>query len=227
MKWFKHYSNARQSNSLTELIALTGLEGYGRYWVLLELMSEKFDGLQDDKFVFSTRDLMVMLGYYHFNPMRMYLQCVANVCSMSIECTKNVTTIQSPILLELHGRDFKKARSERGQGVPKSKKKSKDLDIDKEEEVNPEQRALVLGNKYFKRIPPNSQELILESYPLDFIQKQLISGIEWIERSAPRYMNNEASYLISHFSRQWEYQNKKKKHEVVDIEQILKEQNAN
>ena len=48
MKWFKHYSNASDSVKLNHLIDELGLEGYGRYWLLLELLAQDFDGINDE-----------------------------------------------------------------------------------------------------------------------------------------------------------------------------------
>lgn len=212
MKWFKHYSNATDSNSLTELIAKTGFEGYGRYWRLLELMSEKFDGVEDEKFVFITKDLMRIMRTYHLHTLQMYLQCVANVCSMSIQCDKDVTVIYAPILLELQSRDFKKARSDRAQTAPKSK----DLRLKNKEEEPKSQKAQLLSNKYFKRISPDSQSLLFNSYPLEFLQREIITGSEWIEKQPLKYMGGEAAFLVSHFSRQWAYNENKKPKPVDD-----------
>lgn len=122
MKWFKHYSNASESNALTELIAKTGLAGYGRYWKLLELMANKFSG-NETEFVFETKMLRHILGFYHTNALAMYLQCIANVGVMCFECDKDVVRISTPILLELQSRDFKKARNERATSAPKKENK--------------------------------------------------------------------------------------------------------
>ncbi len=123
MKWFKHYSNASTSNALTALMAKHGFEGYGRYWILLELMCEKFDGIEDQKFVFDARSLKGHLGFYHTNHLMMYLQCMSDVGLMSVESTRYTVTISSDILLRLKGRDYKKARSERGDTAPKRETK--------------------------------------------------------------------------------------------------------
>ncbi len=123
MKYFKHYSNARASNKLTLLFAKTGLEGYARYWLLLEEMAFKFDG-KDTTFVFSAKDLKDILGFYHMSQMLMYLQCMSDVGLMSFQCEQDVVSISTPILLELQSRDFKKARAERG--IDKDKDKDKD-----------------------------------------------------------------------------------------------------
>jgi len=123
MRWFKHYSNAMDSNKLTELLALTGVAGMGRYWLLMELMAKKYDGQKDQEFVFRTKDLQQELSTYHFNSLRKYLQCIHNVGVMSIICDVNVTRISTPILLELQAKDFKKKRSSCDSAAPKSKDK--------------------------------------------------------------------------------------------------------
>jgi len=123
MRWFKHYSNAMGSNKLTELLALTGLAGMGRYWLLMELMAEKYDGQEDQEFVFRTKDLQQELSTYHLNSLRKYLQCIHNVGIMSIKCDVDVTRISTPILLELQAKDFKKKRSGCDRAAPKIKDK--------------------------------------------------------------------------------------------------------
>jgi len=125
MKWFKHYSNARLSNALTEIKANFGLEGYGRYWLLLELMSEKFDGTDDQVFVFETKKLREDLGFYHTNGMLMYLECLVNLCVMSFECRSNVIEINTDIMLKLQGRDWKNNKKKRVENAPKNKNKNK------------------------------------------------------------------------------------------------------
>lgn len=124
MKWFKHYSNASDSNALTTILAEFGFEGYGRYWILLENLARKFNG-EDTEFVFSLKDLRDILGFYHTNGLLMYLQCLSNVGVMSFQCEGKVLTISTSILLELQSRDFKKARSARDETAPKIKNKNK------------------------------------------------------------------------------------------------------
>lgn len=43
MKWFKHDSDAHRNQKLEDLIALYGVEAYGVYWIILELIAEKMD----------------------------------------------------------------------------------------------------------------------------------------------------------------------------------------
>lgn len=121
MKWFKHYSNADCSNALTEIKAKYGFEGMGRYWTLLEKMAQKFDGESDDVFVFSIKDLKDILGFYHVNHMRMYLQCMSDVGLMSFQWSDHVVRISTSILLKLQSKDFKYNRKRIAENDPKNK----------------------------------------------------------------------------------------------------------
>jgi len=151
MKWFKHYSNASLSNKLTKVRALHGIEGYGRYWLLLELCCEKFDGENDDMFVFSTRTLREDLGFHHTKGLLKYLQCLSNVGVISCVTDKNVIEIKTDILLRLQGRDYKKTRSKRAKTAPKkeTKNKSKDIEEDKECARISEYNLIEIWNKKF------------------------------------------------------------------------------
>lgn len=44
MKWFKHQTNARNDEKIAHLEQLAGLEGYGFYIKLLEIVAESMDG---------------------------------------------------------------------------------------------------------------------------------------------------------------------------------------
>jgi len=41
MKYFRHYCNAHENPNLGVLIDDWGVEGYGRYWILVELVGEQ------------------------------------------------------------------------------------------------------------------------------------------------------------------------------------------
>ncbi len=125
MKWFKHYSNALLSNSLSELFALRGFKGYGRYWRLLELMSEKFDGEKDTLFIFSLSVLRAELGFHRTLDLLKYLSCLNHVGIMSHTSSAQVVKIKSDILLKLQSKDYKYEKNKRLNNDPKIKTKIK------------------------------------------------------------------------------------------------------
>lgn len=63
MKWFRHFSNASESSSLSSIIERSGIEGYGRYWLFVELMVRHWDGSSESVSV-SLKTLSRQLGYY-------------------------------------------------------------------------------------------------------------------------------------------------------------------
>jgi len=125
MKWFKHYSNARISNALTEILAIHGPKGYGRYWLLLELMCEKFDGENDTKFIFDTAHLKQTCGFHRNQDLIKFLSSLNQVGIMSHTSRNQVIEINTDILLRLQGRDYKRSSGKRGQSAPKKETKNK------------------------------------------------------------------------------------------------------
>jgi hypothetical protein len=61
--YFSHDANARQDPKILALISVYGLEGYGRYWVIVEMLREQSDFTLD------------MQGKYSFNAIAMQMQC--------------------------------------------------------------------------------------------------------------------------------------------------------
>lgn len=125
VKWLKHYSNAYLSNSLTEILAQYGPQGYGRYWLLLEKMCEKFDGETDDVFVFNAATLKVHLGFHKDQDLIKFLSTLNQVGIMSHTSRDQVIEIKSDILLRLQGRDWNYDKEKRVENAAKKKNKIK------------------------------------------------------------------------------------------------------
>ena len=128
MKWFKHHSDVRVSNSVSNVLGELGVSGYGRYWILLELMAQKFDGKNDDVFAFGVRELRESLRFNQGKQLISYLEAIAKQGVIEFQASDKLIEIRSSILLDLLGRDFKKARSGRAQTAPKKEiKKEKEI----------------------------------------------------------------------------------------------------
>lgn len=133
MKWFKHYSNASGSVSLSHLIDELGVEGYGRYWLLLELLADEFDG-ENANFEVHLNKILAKLHVKFVKKLETFLQKLSDFRLIQFSVDGKVYRIEAPILLELQSRDFKKARIERAQTAPKNKIENKTKIKDKEEE---------------------------------------------------------------------------------------------
>src|SRR5271157_2644713 len=43
MRWFKHLSQARSDEKISAFVAENGLEGYGFWWLMLEILANKLE----------------------------------------------------------------------------------------------------------------------------------------------------------------------------------------
>jgi hypothetical protein len=119
MKWFKHYHNADTSKDLGWIISDMGLEGYARYWLLMELLFENFDG-QQTVFEIPWRRVSTKLSMRTKRQLNQFeLQLKSNSVPIKLLFKNSKIIFETSIPLELMGRDFKKARSERGKTAPK------------------------------------------------------------------------------------------------------------
>lgn len=134
MKYFKHYSNARRSESLSILIADHGLEAYARYWILLEFLAEEFDG-ESTSFRYHSSTIRELLRIQSWTKLRLVADQLSTVRGIALRQNETVFEIEAPILLDLLNRDFKKARTERAPSAVYIKNKIKDKEEDKEEEL--------------------------------------------------------------------------------------------
>lgn len=175
MKWFKHYSTAGHSDKLTQLKAQLGAAGYGRYWILLELLSQRFDGEQTD-FVFDMKILKSELLAYRTQSVSTLLQSCTNLGLISHTNEGDLVSISAPILLKLQSRDFKRARSVRDENASKNKIKNK----------NNSSR----GNSQFS--PPKSAD----EFCLIF-EQDVIAG--WEAEFSPEYVKMELKKAYQYF----------------------------
>ncbi len=169
MQWFKHYSGASGSLSLNHLIEELGVEGYGRYWLLLELLAEEFDG-ESAKFRVHFNKISAKLHVKFGKKLETFLQKLADFQLIQFRVAGKVYEIEAPILLELQSRDFKKARSERADTAPKIKNKIKIKELDKEKSIKGAQTKFVHPKSYDEFLgifPLDVQSHWLEIYDMD------------------------------------------------------------
>ena len=106
MRWFKHYSNATDSTKLSFLISEKGIEGYGFYWLLLELLCAKFDGTQ--RVIALSFD--EVLAKFRLNNRRKLVGLLEVLDKLELIPNKTIgklIEIDAYILLKLKQKDFK------------------------------------------------------------------------------------------------------------------------
>lgn len=146
MKWFKHYHNASSSLKLQALISELGVEGYGQYWLLLELLCEKFDGETPVVHLFSN-EISAKVGIKFSKKLQTFVQKLADFSLISYEISGKVYKINASILLDLQSKDFKFATKQRHQNDSKTTLRIKNKNKEEEKEMIKEKNR---GVVFFK-----------------------------------------------------------------------------
>src|SRR3972149_192165 len=56
MRWLKHLTQSNRDERLREIINKHGLEGYGMYWIILELIAEQLDEKRQTSLTYSMKE---------------------------------------------------------------------------------------------------------------------------------------------------------------------------
>ena len=175
MKWFKHYGNAHTNKLVQALLQQkNGHELHSMYWLLLELLCTEFKK-DTVKFTFSETQLKGALMIKHTSKLEKFLRELREFSESFdenllkiIQLPKKFYEIETPIILELMGKDFKRTRLRRGSTTSKKKEerikkknKSDTVECDAFEITNemidviyalyPRKEGKQLGYKKFKK----------------------------------------------------------------------------
>jgi len=133
LKWFKHYCNASESEKLNQLMDKYGLEGLARYWLLVELLAEKWDG-NEPKFNLHLRTLTRRLRYYRLTSAEQWLNNGHQWGLYNFHCVDNACTIYFPKLLEIRDNHIKNLQvKSKKVSTREEKEKSKEKSINTKE----------------------------------------------------------------------------------------------
>lgn len=99
MKWFKHETDSIQSEKLNWLIDNHGMEGYGRWFRLLEVVAERMDG--SDR-CYAEYSIQKWASFLFGKPFKivLFLKQIENKMEIKLEQNGNILKITIPKLLE-------------------------------------------------------------------------------------------------------------------------------
>lgn len=82
--YFSHDANARQDPKILEMLSVYGAEGYGWYWILVEMLREQSD------------HKLKLTGKYTFNALAMQMHCNPNTSEQFVnDCIKEFALFDS------------------------------------------------------------------------------------------------------------------------------------
>lgn len=129
MKWFKHQSSARNDERLSRLEDKAGLEGYGFYFKMLEIVAEVIDESDRHEVTYSLsrwgRQANITSKKFIF-----LVQCCADVGLMLVQRSSDDITVKIPNLL--------KYRDNHTKNLQATCKQEVEEEIEKEVEVEKE-----------------------------------------------------------------------------------------
>lgn len=139
MKWFKHYHNADTSHKLCLLMEQYGVESYGRYWLLLELLCEKYKG-DELEIEVTEGELCRKLRKPFPKKMKTFLEVLANLSLFNYKVFGKTFKFETSMLSELKQKDFRRPQLDRNLTAKKSplRVKSKEIRVKREEEEEEE-----------------------------------------------------------------------------------------
>jgi len=100
MKWFKHYTDAHEGQTLQRLYRKFGLEGEARYWRLVEFLAKQY-GNNDTIFYVSLETIRGLLRLRSLNDCRLFLDHLATISDLLVEYNGNDCQISYPKLSEI------------------------------------------------------------------------------------------------------------------------------
>lgn len=155
MKWFKHYSDASEDEFIAELEDEFGLEGYARWWKLLEVIAKQMDETDRCYAEYSWQNWQRFLKAKR-NKLETFLEHSQNKRKIKLEQTGNKLRIICPKLLELRDNHTKNLQAK--------KQVTCKQEVEVEEDIS-------VTNVTGDESPPDLKKIIFDS-GMDWLCKQ-------------------------------------------------------
>lgn len=208
IKWFKHYENAHTNQFIQALLMeKNGRELYGCWFLLLELLCKEFKK-DSEHYIISVDQLARTFHVKYTKKAERLLQDLCKFASTFEQDLLNVERksekfykIQTPIILELMGKDFKRTRARSGKTTAKNKKKEERIRIKNNKKV------FVTSEKLNELLPPiddyaqhvalrltekNIQSLS-EKYSPDCVSRNIHAIADYVAQSGKKYKDFDAA----------------------------------
>lgn len=144
MKWFKHQANARNDERISQLEDKCGIEGYGFYFKMLEIVAEVIDATDRHEVVYS----LTRWGRQANITSKKFLflsQCCADVGLMIVQRDGDNITVKIPKLLKYRDNHTKNLQATCKQEEEREEDKERDKEEEKDvENTSPQQAGEVV-----------------------------------------------------------------------------------
>jgi hypothetical protein len=114
MKWFKHYSDASDDEFIAKLESQFGLEGYARWWKILEIISKQMDETNRCHAEYPVDKWKRLLSIKQEKFLKLFLNFCQTSSKLSVNFSETFIKVECAKLLELRDEHTRKLRSKSG-----------------------------------------------------------------------------------------------------------------
>ena len=128
MKWFKHMVSSYDDEKLSAIIDELGMEGYGFYWRMLEIVAEKLDAKGETYCQFSAKKWG---NFFQFSPKKFqkFVRILAEKRLIFVETTEKLIKVDIPNLLKYQDNYQKNLQAANKKVSPRLKNKEEEVDL--------------------------------------------------------------------------------------------------
>lgn len=151
MRWFKHLTSARHDEAMAELLDEFGAEGYGMWWIILEMIGRQMDKTNKCSARYSLKkwSKACIVSTKKFQKVVSFLSKLEKLSIKTCQKNSNFLIIECPNLLKFRDEYSKKSR----QAPDKRQTKS---GVTPEQKQKQKQKDISLGQRSINQIPePN------------------------------------------------------------------------
>lgn len=182
MRWFKHMTNTRDDEKIAKLIAEAGMEGYGFYWSIIELVAKQIEKGSDKCSVTYPLPYLSRQLYLHHNKVSNLLgklQVTGLIQLSKVEVSGGVNfTITCPNLLKYRD-EYATRKAKNRDKLPSNSRVTPEQDTDTEIDTEAELEQSTLPKKHLSVVStPNGQEASTISAIQQTMKKLSISPLE-------------------------------------------------
>ena len=207
MKWFKHYSNASNDNSINRLEDEFGHFGYAAYWKILEVCADKWDGKSEPKFVLNKSMVVIMLRSRRHHVTKM-MTLLHDVELFRISENDHEYIVEIPNLLKIkdnHAKNEQAKINSLASNLPQEQNRTDKIRTDKNKrnikEKEPNKKSEVkeidspLGflftdqpeiKKWLGTGMKEIQKQLLDTYKEDYLQETILNAYAWQAENTKR-----------------------------------------
>lgn len=200
MKWFKHMANASNDDFIEWIEQEYGLEGYARWWKILETIALSMEKDRSNPSATHTWQKWQIILKGKRSQLLTFLSAIALQGRIEVKSSDNILEIKCVKLLKMRDEYSKKSRHTPDTLLTVDKDKDKDKDK-KASVVSKPKIDFDFDLMAFIGIPEDMIAVWRKAYPAIDIIKEINAAATWLNANPKNRKSNYPKFLVNWFSR--------------------------